>query len=360
MYFTLFILFVLLYVKYFKVDEKTGKDLIIWSFPVILAWFLTCALQYDVGGDYFSYLACATRDEIGLAKLRQFVVDGEYLFALLLAIVQIIGWPQLIFVLSSAIHIVLFVFALNHLKEKGYKVSSILFLFFTISVSFFQQFNGIRQYIAVYLIFFGFLLQIDNPKSKLSILLVACAPFFHRAAWAMFFVFVLMHFVQNRIRFSMKYFIYASLACCALFIIDFNDVIAFILEKTGIYAEYIGHEYVSKMSYLNIATRSVKLFPIYFCFWQMRSFRLERYETKLLILSAISCLVMLLSFSSTLLWRFYLFVDLFVYFPVMLFLKHSKNEKRKKIILCYLAAMLLPKVLLFPTGEYLYQSILFI
>lgn len=356
MYFTIFITFILLYVKVSGLDQKK-KDFLLWFTPVFLGLFLTFALQYNVGYDYPNYIKAATNDNIGKIKLAQFVDDAEYLFAAIIEWVQGIGIPEILFVIISLIQVVVFSIALYNLHKEGESVFDILFLYFTICVSFFNQFNGIRQYVSVNLIFLAFVMHIKNPKSAPPFMLILIAPFFHRSAWAVAALFALVWLLQDRFKYSKWLLVIGSVLCAACYFLDVNKIIAWAVKETGIYKEYAAHNYVSRMTPLEIATRLAKLVVVYYSCWRLRKTELTVKESKFMALSELTVMMMILSWTSSLLWRLYMYADLFLMFPVLIFFKRKATKREKILIYAYLAAMLLVKILLFPKGEYLYHGL---
>ena len=359
MLFTIFIVAVLLYASY--VERKDNLQVVFYKAysPIFIALFLLFSLQYDVGTDYFSYLQAATNDGLGAFKLNQFVNSKEYLFAAITYVSQICGYPQLIFILSAVLQVGCLYVAVKQLHRNGYSTLVILFLYFTLCTSFFNQFNGIRQCIAANLVFLAALLQIEDKKSIGSWILVLLAPFFHKAAWLMVAMFVFVYLFQNRFRYSCKVFCFGTIICLVLCALDWNAIITFLLQKTGILTYYVGSDFVERMSLMQIATKVAKLFVVYYCAWQLSKVELTMYENKLMILSEMAVFLMLLSFASSLLWRTYWFLDLFVMLPVVIWAKYCEKKIIKGSIAVYLALMLLAKLILFPSAEYLYESILF-
>ncbi len=90
----------------------------------------------------------------------------------------------MIFVLVGAIQVSALMLIAYEIKKLGYKMHDFFFLYFTLSLTFFNQFNGIRQYIAVYIVAYAFLKLINNKKITF-VILIAIARLFHSSS--MFF-----------------------------------------------------------------------------------------------------------------------------------------------------------------------------
>lgn len=360
MYFTVFIAGILVYSWCAKLDKRQGKEFLLWFSPIFLLMFLTLAFQYDVGTDYFNYIEMTGNDAVGLRKLNELISDREYLFALFVKLAQITHYPQLLFILTAAVQTVTFTLAIQQLHNRRYSVTVILFLYFTLCVAFFNQFNTMRQFISVNLLFLAIVLLLNTQKLfPLPLCIALIAPLFHRTSWVMVLVIVVFYLLKSRVKFSYRVLIIGCILCAVLYCVDVNSLIAWISGITGQFKEYIGNQYVQKLPLLSIATRVAKLLVVFYSYWAIRKVKLSDDEHKLLVLSELSVFMMLLSFSSTLLWRIYLYVDLFLFFPVLLYEKYETNRLRKFIVAVYLAAMLLAKILLFPSGEYLYKCVFF-
>ncbi len=59
-----------------------------------------------------------------------------------------------------------------------------------------------------------------------------------------------------------------------------------------------------------------------------------------------------MSFSSSLIWRFYQYVDLFITFSVLILFNDEKYKTHKILIFLALLIMLIIKIVVIPKGEY--------
>lgn len=361
MYFFLLILGILVYAKCVRIDDRTGKSLILSLMPIAVVLIITFSLQYDVGRDYFSYIEAATRNGVGLRKMYQFITDREYLFSGIVFLSQCTGVPQTIFFFTALVQVIPFCIALCHLQKEGISVWNTLFLYFVLSLSFFNQFNGIRQFAASNVLFWAALLLFSNPRKILPWVLLLLTPLIHHASAIMVLFMValvlLMHFYPN-VTAQKKWLYIISLLCCLLYVVDVNAVITWVLKTTRIFTSFVGSSYLEKMSLSGVATKIIKLVAVFYAVHRLHTEKLTQFENRLLTMSYASILVMIMSFSSTLIWRMYLFFDIFLIFPVLLFFKYDATKKEKGLISLYLIAFLLAKILLLPSGEYLYSSIL--
>ena len=187
-------------------------------------------------------------------------------------------------------------------------------------------------------------------------MLILIAPFFHRSAWAVAVLFAFVWLLRDKFQYSKWLLVIGSVLCAACYFLDINKIIAWAVKFTGIYKEYASNNYVSRMTPLEIATKAAKLVVVYYSCWRLRKTELTVKESKFMALSEITVMMMILSWTSSLLWRLYMYADLFLMFPVLIFFKREATKREKILIYGYLVAMLLAKILLFPKGEFLYQG----
>lgn len=359
MYFTLLILTIVIYAKWAQLEKRKGKEFIKFFMPIFILLFFTFAFQNGVGTDYESYLASANNDPIGQFKLNQFFIDKEYFFSICVWIAQKTSYPQFLFIIVSLLQNIIFGFSLYELRKNRESIFLFLILYFTLSLCFFNQFNGIRQFISINLVFLAVLKLFNNSKTT-SFILVLTAPFFHKSSWLFVVLFIIYIMFEKKMvfRIEKKYIGIISLLCMTIYFIDINGFINFLLTRTGIYTEYIGSNYVQKMSFSEILTKIAKLLVVYYSLYKLDEAFLSKFEKKLLVMSIISIQILILSFSTTLIWRLYLYFDLFLIFPTLFHFKYNATHKEKYLIIFYLVAILLIKILIIPQGEYLYKCII--
>ena len=359
MVFFIAISLIILYARYVNLDIKKGKEFYKYYFPIFLIMFFLFAFQKGVGTDYNNYIKCATNNAYGNEMFSYYLRIKEYFFAFLLQIAYFFKYPQMIFILTSLIQNVLFGISLEKINKNRLSVTLFLVFYFILSLSFFNQFNVIRQFIAVQLLFLSYLLLLDDKK-KLSIFLMLCAPFFHKSSVIIIILMLVLAFFNYKnieILKNKRNFFILSLLLLLIYFIDINTIIFYITNKLHFYSSYIVNGYTSKMSLVEISTKIAKLIVVYYCIYKLNVSKLSIQEEKLYKIGCLSALIMILSFSSTLIWRIYLYFDLFIIFPVLLFFKYNKNSNEKKIIFTYLLLFLILKIIIMPQGEYLYHSI---
>lgn len=366
MYFGLLILAILGYAYYIDFNSIDESKFYKKYMPIFLLFFITFAFQYNVGTDYQSYIACGVRNELGVFKLGQFIEDREFLFALIVYVAQVIKFPQFIFIASSFIQNVLFAITLKEIKKKDLSIFYFLVLYFGLSLCFFNQFNGIRQFISIQFIVLATIKILNNDKS-VSIILYIVSVFFHKSS-VIFILFIILYFIMEKYNIfefldNKKIFFIICLLLLSVYLVDFNSLILFVAKKLNFFAEYGLYEktnlYVSKMGIADLLTKFLKLAVVYYSLYRLNLEKVNSFEKKLLHLSYFSVFVMILSFSSTLIWRVYLFYDLFLIIPTLLFFKYDARMTEKQLIISYLYIILFVKIILIPKGEYAYHSYFF-
>lgn len=343
--------FVYTYSFLVQIKQKNYKEFLSAYIPIVIVLILTLGLQDGVGTDYYSYYSLAD----GSKSMGWIAGRSEILFIWLVELVIRIGKPQLLFVLAGSIQIVFLTLIAYEIKKIGYKTHEFFFLYFTLSLTFFNQFNGIRQYIAVYIVVYAFLKLIENNRLIFCLLIIA-ASLFHSSS-IFFLPFVLVGKLLEK-KMSTKLLISIIGVLIVLTIVDVSKYIELLLSYTP-YKNYIGSSYLGRLSFQGIITKIPKIVIVLFSSYIVKKRDLVKKEIQLLNLSYISIFILIMSFSSTLIWRFYQYVDLMIIFPVLMLFSDEKYKMLKIIISIILFAMLIIKIIVMPRGEYLYKSIVF-
>lgn len=363
MYFGMLILAILGYAYYVDFNNVDDSKFYKKYTPIFLLLFITFAFQYNVGTDYQSYIACGIRNDLGIFKLNQFIDDREYLFALIVYVAQIIKFPQFIFIASSLVQNVLFAVTLKEFKKKDLSIFWLLLLYFGLSLCFFNQFNGIRQFISIQFVVLATIKVLNNKRGP-SIILYITSLFFHKSS-IIFILFIILYLVMEKYNVfkwldNKKIFFVICILVLSVYLIDFNSIVLFVAKKLNFFAEYGLYEktnmYVSKMSLTDLITKMLKLVVVFYSIYRINLAKISVFEKKLLHISYFSIFIMILAFSSTLIWRVYLFYDLFLIIPTLLFFKYEASSKEKHFIIAYLYMILFIKILIIPRGEYSYHS----
>lgn len=351
---TVLILIMLIYTR--KCEQKSNFHF--WGFPVFFMLVSIYSFQYYVGTDYPNYYSMSISGDT--TRIIYYAKKGEVLFSYLIQITQFIGEAQFIFFFSALIQMSMVFIAFHFLKAEGFKVYDMLFLYFALLNSYFSQFNGMRNYIAVDICIVSFLL-IAKGKFFLPMILTLIATLFHTTAWGILPIQLIFFFwVKKKLFINRQLYFLLLLISFFMYFIDLQAIIDEILRITDFYAHFIGRGYVQKMNFVNILTRILKLIPFIYVVCKIKIHVLSNFEKNLLTLGYASSVIMVLQFSSSLINRLYYYFDFFLMIPFLIYFKYSCKVREKSYIFLYLMTCLLVKLLLFPSGEYLYQSIFFI
>ena len=171
-------LYIIIYFSIFERIKLKSSTFIFTFVPIGVLLIIVLGLQNNVGTDYFSYLELAE----GTKSISYINGRAEYLFIKLILLVRFLNVPQLIFVFSAFIQVFFLMLITLEVKKLEYRVDCFFFLYFTLSLVFFNQFNGIRQYIAVYIIVYA-LFKLMEGKRLTYLFLVVISGLFHSSAY---------------------------------------------------------------------------------------------------------------------------------------------------------------------------------
>lgn len=347
----LFLITFIVSYSYIIRERENKNSFYLYLITIITLLIITIGLQENVGTDYKGYLGLADGSE----SMEWMKRKGEILFVLLVSFVKKTNNPQLIFIIAATIQVLFLILIFFEIKKLNFKMHHFWFLYFTLSLTFFNQFNGIRQYIAVYMVVYA-ILKLLNDKYLSFICLIIIANLFHSSA-IYFLIFIFIKRLLNK-KYKIETIFLLIFGLLILSSINTEKYIEILLSYTS-YKSYIGSSYLSRMSIQGIITKIPKLIIVLFSSYLIYRDDLNNKEINLLNLGYLGCVVLILSFSSSIIWRFYQYLDLFIIFPVLILFNDEKYKTYKILISLALFIMLLIKIIVIPRGEYLYNSILF-
>lgn len=354
MIYLLVILYVIIYTSIIKVERNKKLDFFIAYFPIFLIFILVISLQSNVGTDYQSYLDIASGDK----SIEWFLNKKEYLFIFIVKITRWFQNPQLIFLLVGIIQMIFLFLISEYIYSKGYSLSIFYIFYFIMSIALFNQLNGIRQYISIYIIVYSLLLFIDKKITKSAIFIIL-ASLFHKSSIYFLLIFIFYPIINKNINIKYLFIILLITIIFAFIITPENYELLF---KNTSYITYIGSEFNTKYSLRTIIPKLPRIVIYLSSLIIIKKKNVSNYENKLVNLSFIGIIFMILSFTSSLWWRFYLYFDIVLIFPLIIL--YNKKFKFKNIyyrsIILILFIILILKILIFPEAEYKYRSILYI
>lgn len=329
----------------------------------IVNWVLFVGGQYDVGTDYVSYL-----EKFSDLEAAKVAFSKEYVFLSIITFSKNL-WnnPQVTLFLLSFISIIFFLLFLEKsLEKRDWWIY--FFLFVTFSTAFNNHFNAIRQYLAIFIQSLAFITLLrKNPLPAL--LLFAVGVGVHKSAILFVGIAFLIYYLSNlRISNRIFYLILLLSGLIPLLSYSFYDqMISLLIERTvaaGLgYERYLQGkvEYIESLSSVNIYSKLIFL-PFYFATIYLRD-RLvfNKFESKLLSAGVFFFAIKLLCLLSSITNRFGMYVELLMVFPLAFLFRYLYMKKPMVAILSFSFFFLfyILKVIIFPEGEYIYNSVFF-
>lgn len=318
--------------------------------PFICIWIFIIGGQLNVGTDYSNYLEYFS----GKWDVEFFAVRNEYIFSGIIKIFQSIGvYGQFYFYLFAAISVFLYIQIARRVTSSHYAL--FFFLFITISTLFHSQMNGLRQCTAVYFVTLSFI-EFIFKRRFVSFCLALIALGFHASVIALFPFYLFI----GKLSFSPSVAKLLVLVTSVLSFCSFDDIIISVASLFPQYEHYVESGYFQKeISILNKLTKIVYL-PIYYCsISTLKMNKLNGMEFKLFHLGLLAYFLKNLSLVSILSTRFSYYFLILSIFPIFYYLRALEEKKSKfYVLMCiYILLLYLLKVLLFPSGEYKYNSI---
>jgi len=310
---------IILYTSVLKKIKSEYKVFILFSLPIFTFLVLMLGYQDNVGTDYYSYFSMAegTKD-IGFLKRK-----WEFLFLFLVKLAQYFKNPQLIFFFAAIIQTLFFMLIIYKVREMGYRLDIFFFLYFTLSLTFFNQFNGIRQYIAVYIMLYA-VLQLMDEKYVFFVFLTIVAGLFHISAYFLLPLILLQIIIRKKL--PLKFVLIVLSGMFLLSFINLDRIYDKILVYIPMYKYYIKSSYMERLTFESIITKIPKMAIVLFSVLKIDYDNIRKEDTFLVNMSLIACGILILSFTSSIIWRFYQYFDMYLIFPVMI-LMHDKQKK---------------------------------
>jgi transmembrane protein EpsG len=352
MFYLTFFIVIIAYLSVIDINNSTTKSFFIKSIPVFLLLVVVYGFQFQVGHDYSSYVQFAS----GQKNIAYFTNNNEFLFVGLIYISRYLGSPQYLFILSAIIQTVFLILISFETKKLGLNVIYYYFLHFAYGLLFYNQFSGLRQYIAIYIVAYAVLLVVGK-KIVLPLLLVFFAALFHVSA----LFFIPLIFIVRFLSFTLsnKAYILIFIGILLLSFLDLQEYFRSLIEIIPRYGFYANRINFGRTSLINILTKIPKLLIVIYAICIVNKSHKSSSTLKLNNLAFISSLVLVASFNANTFFRLYQYFDIFTYYPVLLFLNLKEKRVPKTLIIYGLVVILLVKIILLPEGEYHYFSILF-
>lgn len=351
----------LYYIENRKITFK-GKLIslpLLFSLPIFL-YFIGPAFQYNVGTDYFSYIwIYETPNRVEDIYLN---LHHEYGFYFIIKTLQYFNFhSQSIFIVFGFLDTVLFFTILIMLRKYGFKPWIVFLLFFTVTTTYHNQMNGLRQYIAILSTPILFILIYEKKYFK-SILISLFALSFHKS---FIIIIILIPFIIIMKRLSNLQLFKLSLII-PFFLIVITPIIGdiFIEYIFPIYKTYLNEQ---EFKFTSILT---KLYYLVFVgyFWYV--YLIKQFVSKvnqqvfkfmILIFSMTYC-IYLTGITFPMYGRIFQYFFFFYIFPLYYIIEYNiihRNYRALTILVSMLVIPYIMKILVFPVREYSYNCILF-
>lgn len=205
---TFYILISILFI-YCSIFFNFNKYINIFLYTVL---FLISAIRFDVGYDYISYYYLA-KTLVGSKRI-------EYIYRKFLEFSYFINFPQMIFILTALIGIILLYFSLKNYREKNIILIIFLGLFYLDTL-------GAQRYMLAYIFVFSGFKYIVERNFKKYLIIIIIASLIHK----MSLIGILFYFFNKKVNLKKVILLF-------LLLIVFGDLVIEIVKKMGIYYHY--------------------------------------------------------------------------------------------------------------------------
>ena len=332
----------------FALNRYTSRHYFIVCLAVFPMYFLQ-AFQNGVGTDYENYRAIVESTYGRDLYLRK----AEFLFYWIVSVIQTAGLPtQTLFVVYSALFLTLSAYMITRLAVMTRQSASIIIiLFFFSSNLYYNQYNGLRQYLSASFFSVAVLLLLDNKRMQgyCSLTLVGIS---HATGVAI----APLAFMIKKLRPWGNFKFFLAMLFTFQFGADLIVQIVFTYLLPG-YSGYLNSTYASGISLSSFLLRLYDL-PVIALFWffYLKPNSPIAVDPKLIFLFSMSYWMSLLSLKFGFAFRmepYFEFTQIYVYAITMRYLERL-YPLSSSLVMLYLILPGILKVFVFARGEYLY------
>lgn len=326
--------------------------------PILLLWTFIIGFQYCVGTDYSSYLKIYNTNKVMMYYFKKEILF--YYFIIFLR--KFFSNGQVLFIAVGILYNSLLYFSLKRLCSLKYILNKNMyiwiFLFLCFGTTFYNQMNGVRNYIAVYFFFLGWTYLIEKKYIKYLIFIFLGTGFHRTCFFLIAFLFLEKFFIKKSIKTS-RYLIILLLGTALLLLLPLNHYVEeYVKIFFPMYCHYLlNSSFVESMPLLNIVSRLI-WFPFYYLSIKVY----KKTNNKLIIWGVFGYCTILLSAKMFLLNRVTYYTGLLSIFPIY-YLIIDKIKEKKYILLFFLIGLIVILIvvkLLILGREYEYNSYIFI
>lgn len=346
-------------ILYFYLIKKYKRINFIIFFPIFFIWLIILGFQYGVGTDYFNYLRIyKNTNNIQFLYFSQ----KEYIFYYFLKLLNFFSKNgQLLFISVSFLENIIFYIFLKKLVDfKLIKIKEIyvfIFIFLCFGTSFYNQMNTLRQYFNIYLFSLAVIYLLFNKKIKYA-LLILIGSYIHKSILYLLPIIGVKFFIK---KFKISYLYFLLIFSCCFICFPVEDIFIYIVKYIPRYNDYIESRFFSK---IHFQAQITKIIFIPFYFEAIKLIKKEKNENIIMLLKIglLSFMIRIISLKNIMITRMSEYFIILSIFPIYyLIIYYYKNQKKMELycLISMIFGLFLIKILVFPRGEYLYNSYFF-
>lgn len=356
----IYIINVLLSTIYFYNLRKLKKVTYLYFMPILLLWTVIIGGQYDVGTDYFMYRMIFENSN----KLYLYFIKKEYLFYYYVIFLKYLSNnPQFFFMMTGLIQNFLLVIIIKKLIKKKVleiKYTYIFILIYLTAITvFYNQMNGIRQYIALYFFTMAILAYFLDKKILKYIILMLIGIYIHKS---LLILFPIIFFLKYSIKQQKIYYIIFYIFCILIFFMNVEDILYIVTQRTiPRYSWYFESKYIGSFDLKNLVVKFI-YFPVYFYGIRLIG-KISKRKEMFLKIGLISYGIRICCLKIMILSRIGEYFLILTIFPLIFILEYfiEKNKYTELILFfIFILGIFIIKVLILPQNEYIYRSIFLI
>lgn len=328
-------------------------------FPLILIWTIIIGGQYNVGTDYFSYLKIFYNEN----KLELYYRQQEYIFYFFIKLLRsFFKNGQFFFIIVGLIENLLLLVIIkklinNKVLTKKY-LYLFIFIFFCYGSIFYNQMNMIRQYFNIYILMFLSFYILKKEFIKYNLLFIVGVNI-HRSLLFLYPIYFIFNYILKKVNFKTVLLIFILGVLLSLINLE-NEISYLIKEYVPRYSNFLNDKFFIKTE---IKTKITKLIFIPFYFESIFLIEKEKsIKNEFLKIGICSYVIKLITLNIVILTRVGEYFNFFILFPIYFLIENYIKDKKKIklfILLSLIMVIFCIKVLVFPSGEYLYKFYLF-
>lgn len=311
------------------------------------------SLQFNVGGDYKSYLSI-----LEMQDLSYWRVKNEWVFIGIVRFIQLMDLNgQYLFLIYGTIHALLLVNFTRLLSKKGYDLLLIWFLIIVSSGVLFNSMNGLRHYVAV-LAFGNALLYKFDRNHILTIGFCVFGLLNHLTfIFMVAFIILPLSFYDFLFRYYKQFFLLLSFLFLSKL---FLQPITFMSDLlTPSYTIWLTERLI-KTNYINIITKLYYFWPLLIFLLTSKKIGIsETFDRRLFAFGIVSVSVFFAQVHVHAMVRLTQYLALFSLIPIYFLIKALRPKILQVSLVMYLTLSYVFKVFILPANEYKYASIIF-